>query len=303
MNAYRFCIPLSRPLTLKGAAYAKREGVLIERDGKWAEASPLPGFSRDSIDDVIAALRGQQATSPSLQFALSALEEPAMKDAAVPWNYLLVGDRDQVMAGLDRCVASGVTTVKLKVGRDDLACDIELVKVVCERLPSHVRLRLDANQAWAIEQAERFIESLSGFNFEYIEEPLQNPHQLEDLFSKTGVPYALDETLTDNDQIDAWPNAAALICKPTILGGRTVVEKLAATGKPITFTAAFESGVGVARIVQLAAEFSPNNAAGLDTLDWLKDDLLLTSPEKRDGIMTFLGEPKVDPSKLESIAL
>jgi O-succinylbenzoate synthase len=144
---------------------------------------------------------------------------------------------------------------------------------------------------------------LSGFNFEYIEEPLQNPHQLEDLFSKTGVRYALDETLTDNDQIDAWPNAAALICKPTILGGRAVVEKLAATGKPITFTAAFESGVGVARIVQLAAEFSPNNAAGLDTLDWLKDDLLLTSPEKRDGIMTVLGEPTVDPSKLESIAL
>jgi O-succinylbenzoate synthase len=303
MNAYRFCIPLSRPLTLKGTAYGKREGVLIEHNGKWAEASPLPGFSPDSIDDVIAALRGQQAPSPSLQFALAALEEPAMKDAAVPWNHLLVGDRDQVMAGVDRCVASGVTAVKLKVGRDDLACDIELVKAVRERLPSHVRLRLDANQAWAIEQAKRFIESLSGFNFEYIEEPLQNPHQLEDLFSKTGVRYALDETLTDNDQIDAWPNAAALICKPTILGGRAVVEKLAATGKPITFTAAFESGVGVARIVQLAAEFSPDNAAGLGTLDWLKDDLLLTSPEKRDGIMTVLGEPTVDPSELESIAL
>ena len=121
MNAYRFSIPLTRPLTLKGETYTTREGVLIERDGKWAEASPLPGFSLDSIEDVIAGLRGEQARSKSLEFALSALEEPAIERIAVPWNFLLVGDRDRVMAGVDRCVESCCKAAKLKVGRGDRA--------------------------------------------------------------------------------------------------------------------------------------------------------------------------------------
>ena len=181
--------------------------------------------------------------------------------------------------------------------------EIELVRAVRERLPSEVQLRLDANQAWTLDEAALFIESLQGIDLEYIEEPLRDPQQLEELFSRTGVRYALDETLTHNELIDAWPNAAALICKPTILGGRVAVERLAATGKPITFTAAFESGVGIARIVQLAAEFSPDRAAGLDTIDWLEDDLLMHSPSKQDGIFSVVGEPVAERSKLEPIEL
>lgn len=303
MNAYRFCIPLKEPLLLKGKMYSERKGVLIERQGKWVEASPLPGFSKESIDDVIAAMRGQQVPPPSLQFALSVLEERAIERAAVPWNYLLVGDHDRVMTGVERCLEARCQAAKLKVGRGDLQTEIELVRAVRDRLPGEVRLRLDANQAWTMDEATRFIEALEDVDLDYVEEPLKDSRQLEDLFSRTGIRYALDETLTHDVQIDAWPNAAALICKPTILGGRAAVERLSVTGKPITFTAAFETGVGIARIVQLAAEFSPNSAAGLDTLDWLEDDLLLTTPEKRAGMMIFLGEPVVDSSKLEPIEL
>ena len=207
------------------------------------------------------------------------------------------------MAGVDKCVLARCSAVKLKVGRDDLPMEIELVKAVRERLPSDVQLRLDANQAWTLDEATTFVDSLRGMDVEYIEEPLQNPQQLEQLFSQTGVRYALDETLSQHDEIDSWPNAAALICKPTILGGRAAVERLSATGKPITFTAAFESGVGIARIVQLAAEFSPNLAAGLDTIDWLEDDLLLQSPSKQDGMFSIVDEPVGDLTKLERIQL
>ena len=307
MKAYRFCIPLSRPLKLKRETYSKREGVLIERDGKWAEASPLPGFSLDSIDDVIGALRGQQVNPKSLEFALSALSEPAITQVSVPWNFLLLGDRQQVMAGVDRCLESGCSAAKLKVGRGDLQTEVELVKAVRGQLPSDVRLRLDANQAWTIDEATSFIDSLRGIDLEYIEEPLQNPQELEQLFSQTGVRYALDESLSQHADMDAWleacPNAVALICKPTILGGRADVQRLVATGKPITFTAAFESGVGLARIVQLAAEFAPDCAAGLDTIDWLDHDLLLQSPSKQNGVFTVMGEPVVDRNQLEPITL
>jgi len=282
---------------------AEREGVLLERDGHWSEASPLPGFSVETIDDVIAALQGRQEAPASLKFALSAIDDSFGAPVEVPWNYLLLGNRDRVLSGVEKCVADECRAAKLKVGRGDLQSEIKLVKEVRDRLPETVQLRLDANQAWTMDEAMTFAESIAGVDIEYIEEPLQDVDLLEDLHSRTGFKYALDETLLRAEAIDAWPNAAALICKPTILGGREAVERLAATGKPIVFSAAFESGVGIARIVQLAAEFSPEIPAGLDTLDWLADDLLQTSPEKRNGKFTIKELPRVEASLLERIEL
>jgi len=303
MNAYRFQIPLVRPLKLKGQTYTEREGVLLERDGQWSEASPLPGFSAETIDDVIAALQGSQEAPASLKFALSVLDDPISVPVEVPWNFLLLGTRDQVLAGVEKCRDAGCRAAKLKVGGRELNAAISLVREVRERLPDSMQLRLDANQAWTLEEATSFCNAMKDIELEYIEEPLQDSSRLEELYDRTGVKYALDETLVREEDLSPWPNVAALICKPTFLGGRESVERLAATGKPIVFSAAFESGVGIARIVQLAAEYSPEIPAGLDTLDWLTDDLLQVSPEKRNGHFAILESPRVDAMKLERIEL
>ena len=307
MRAFRFRVPLVRPLTLKGSPCTVREGVLLERDGKWAEASPLPGFSVESIDDVVAALRGERPVPASLSFALSALDESELKTAEVPCNVLLLGVRENVLYAASRCCELGYRAVKLKVGRQSIQDDIELVKDVADRLSDNIRLRLDANQAWTLTEAEQFIEGIAGVELEYIEEPLQDPQQLESFYAQTGVPYAIDESLLqldgDLNTNDQWPNAVALVCKPTILGGRDRVERLAANGKPIVFSAAFESGVGIARIVQLAAEFSPAIAAGLDTLSWFGGDFLVAFPKKQNGMFRVEGEPVVDENRLERIEL
>lgn len=303
MKAYRFGIPLTRPLLLRGQSHSVREGILVERGGRWAEASPLPGFSGETIEDVIAALRGEREAPASLRFALAGLEHPIIDSLAVPFNVLLSGNRESVLAKVDRCAQSACRAAKLKVGRGGLDSDIRLVKEVRERLPASVLLRLDANRAWTFGQAATFQAAVSGVELEYIEEPLQDASQLEELYSCSGVRYALDETLLVEHDLTSWPSATALVCKPTILGGRDAVERLATTGKPIVFSAAFESGVGISRIVQFATEFSPDVAAGLDTLDWLEDDLLLASPQKQNGVFTLSGEPQVDPDCLEAIAL
>ena len=306
MNAFRFKIPFTKPIALKGREYANREGILLEQDGQWAEASPLPGFSSETIEEVIAALRGEQAVPASLQFALQSLEEPITEPIKVPWNGLLLGDREQVLANVETCVQSGCRAAKLKVGRQDLEVEIGRVKEVRKRLPAQVRLRLDANQAWSLDEAVMFFQATNGLDLEYVEEPLQDARLLEELFSQTGAKYALDETLlgaklSDESCLDPWPNAAALICKPTILGGRKSVEGLAGSGKPIVFSSAFESGIGVVRIAQLAAEFSPQLAAGLDTLDWLSEDLLLDSPQKQNEMFVVSPIMNVDMSRLEAI--
>lgn len=303
INAYRFQIPLSRPLKLKGTTYQKREGILLERDGQWSEASPLPGFSIETLDDVIAAMRSEEPMPPSLQFALAGLETPLEVPVQIPFNHLLLGSQQDVLLGVETCLNVGSRAVKLKVGQNSLASDIELVRKVSELLPREVALRLDANRAWNMDEALRFADQISGIDFEYIEEPLKDPQQLEELYSQTHIRYALDETLLHETNFDPWPNACAFICKPTFLGGRAAIERLSDFGKPLVFSAVFESGIGVARIAQLAHRYSPEIPAGLDTLDWLSTDLLKTSPTKREGIFSFGKRPEIDVVDLERIAL
>jgi len=247
MNTFRFRIPFKKPIVLKGQEHAVREGVLLEQGGQWAEASPLPGFSSENIDDVVAAVRGEQPAPPALQFALQSLKAPINEPIKVPWNGLLLGNRKQVLAATDNFVQSHCRTAKLKVGRNELQADITLVKEVRKRLPDHVRLRLDANQAWLFEDAVTFFQGIEGVDLEYVEEPLQDPQLLETLFSKTGAKYA------------------------------------------------------VVRVAQLAAQYSPELAAGLDTLDWLSEDLLVDSPQKRGEMFVVASAPTVDANRLEAI--
>ena len=81
------------------------------------------------------------------------------------------------------------------------------------------------------------------------------------------------------------------------------MEKLALSGKPIVFSAAFESGVGIMRIMQLAAEFSPRVPAGLDTLAWLANDVLKEPLQKEDGLLTTPRQIDVNAIELEEVLL
>ena len=94
-------------------------------------------------------------------------------------------------------------------------------------------------------------------------------------FVATGLPYALDETLATLETLEMFPNVAALVAKPTILGGVGRIRQLASHNKPIVFSACFESGIGIARIAQLAAEYAPKRVAGLDTYSYLSEDVLI----------------------------
>ena len=302
VKAYRFRIPLKQRIGLKGRTYEEREGVLLEREGQWSEASPLPGFSHETIDEVVDALRGKNTPPPALEFALSALDTSFSAPLETPINSLLLGNRDEVLAQANACHDDNPQAVKMKVGQRSTAEDAEIVRQVCECLPEAVSVRLDANQTWEFEAAVDFARRTSDLKLEYIEEPLREPERLEELCNQTAIKYALDETLAREQSLDKWPSATALICKPTLLGGRAAVERLAATGKPIVFSAAFESGIGIARVAQLAREFSPATPAGLDTLAWLSADLLCQPPIKHQGILSFPSAPIVDSAALEEFA-
>jgi O-succinylbenzoate synthase len=75
---YRYELPLTEPLALKGTVLRHREGLLLKLTGEggavgWGEASPLPGFSRDGLDeaaeqlrDLATSLMGRELTADAL---------------------------------------------------------------------------------------------------------------------------------------------------------------------------------------------------------------------------------------------
>lgn len=68
--------------------------------------------------------------------------------------------------------AAGHPAVKIKVGRPDLAEDVERVAAVREAVGPGTILMIDANQRWDLHRARRAIAALEPYGLHWIEEPL-----------------------------------------------------------------------------------------------------------------------------------
>ena len=289
---------------MKGVSFQTREGLLIQDNGTWAEAAPLFGFSREDLGSVIEGLRDRSPErSPSLQFALESLKRP-LSGCRVPVNALLLGSSSDVVTAARQLAMSACQAVKLKVGRESNSDkDAEIVRQVRAILRPNQKLRLDANRAWDFSAAQRFLDLVTGCDIEYIEEPLRDPSQLETLSVNTNVPYALDETLATPCDLNRFPSAAALIVKPTIIGGIDRVKQLSKLGKPLVFSGAFESGVGIARIADLGARYAAETPLGLDTYTWLAEDVLTDRLALEQWQLSVPQELSIRTSQLEEIQL
>jgi o-succinylbenzoate synthase len=305
----------------------------------YGECAPLPAFSFENVEWAHAAafvvtefLRKEgfdydeslygpcpwQRAFPSVRFALETaflqlraaqrgkslvdmLGVPARDTVSI--NGLLVGSREEVLEQAKHYANLGYRAVKLKVGRDALHEDIDLVRAVRDVVGPAATLRLDANQAWMFEDAVRFAKAVADCAIEYIEEPLRDAAYLAQLFDETGTPYAIDETLTQVGwlRILQWlregvlarqpgsgaPNqlaatvrdAAAWVIKPTLAGlpPLGLFRDLAqgAVTATLVVSGSFESGLGAAALATLAACLNRSDVpAGLDTYNWLARDVI-----------------------------
>ncbi|PLR76574.1 dipeptide epimerase [Bacillus sp. V3-13] len=72
-------------------------------------------------------------------------------------------------------VQQGFTTLKIKVGKDEPAQDLERVQEVRKRVGKDIKIRLDANQGWNTKDAISIIRKMedSGLDIELIEQPVK----------------------------------------------------------------------------------------------------------------------------------
>ncbi len=270
---FRYRLPLARPLPLAGGAVRERTGLLVRVQADsgawgWGDAAPLPGFSRESVDDAAAEFTAlarrlggagfepgggdleswlgrepPEAASPSVRFGLeTALASLSRRmrtgtdgelpgfDGAVPVNGLLMGSREEVLRQAARLGDAGCRAVKLKVGSRGAAEDAELTRAVRAAVGQGVSLRLDANRSWSLEQAVAFGKAAGDAGVEYLEEPLRDPARLGEFFDATGIPVGLDESLLElgPDDLEGRQEVGAVVLKPTLLGGAARAREWAA---------------------------------------------------------------------------
>lgn len=201
-------------------------------------------------------------------------------------------------------------STKIKIGHRDVDEDIKTVMNIGSSC-----IRLDANRAWSFETAVIFALKLKTVlkdrEVEFIEEPLaKNVSKdgawtledqilcLERLYDKTGLKYALDESVADalslvnfttyytefKNLLMKTRGCAAIVLKPSLIGLERSVHlaKLAHDlGIGAVFTSTFDSGVGLSFIGFVAGladschkEISELYPHGLSTFSKLKGDTL-----------------------------
>ncbi len=284
----------------------------------WGDVAPLPGFSVETLDDARQQLEGDgdlhaqigdllrddltpqtllEASSTfkahsSVTFGLeTALLNLLAEVSGKAWhhalgrkplgsvrvNALLQGE--ELATELEALLDQGFKSIKIKVGKQSPEADAERIREGVELVAGKAVLRLDANRAWTLEQALKFSDELGELEIDYIEEPVNNPHDLAAFSSGSELPLALDESLTDDAfDPDSVP-AAAWVIKPTLQGGISGALKLSEAARALdaipVISAAFESGLGLRALAQLSAVLVDEGVAvGLDTGKWLGADVL-----------------------------
>ncbi len=209
---------------------------------------------------------------------LRRLLEPGASDV-VHVAGLLNGNLGEIRKKASFLLNEGYRAVKLKVGRYALADDIRTTLWLREHLGETVSLRLDGNRAWSFDTALEYAREVTKCFIEFIEEPLADPSRLDEFTAVFGTRIALDESLIELpvEALQAKSHLAAVILKPTVLGLERSVRfgrRAQALGVIPVLSSSFESGLGLSALAELAAVVQPEGVpAGLDTYEWLDDDV------------------------------
>ena len=284
-----FCVMREslHPYTLPMAGGGRREGVLVryvDENGEvgWGDAAPLPGWSPESLEDV-TAMRDVSSLHCGREAALASIQGFAnwpRHHLRVPVNAMLDGDRAAMVERARGAVAEGCGCFKIKTRGHSIDALRDILDAILDAAGRDVQLRLDPNRSWGFGEALEITNSLRGYPIQYIEEPLHDSGRLVEFIGASCLPVALDETLREisPDELEKYRGVAALVLKPTLMGGFERASDFAHAGAVhgmlSVVSACFESGVGIYSLGRFAASLETCAAAGLDTYSRLEKDVL-----------------------------
>lgn len=270
------------PMRTRFRGIIERTGVLVEGPVGWGEFSPFPDYGPE-----VAA----RWLPCALEAATSGWPEPARD--SIPVNVTVPAVSPERAHAI--VAASSCTTAKVKVAEGDDEARIEAVR---DALGPRGKLRIDANGAWTVDQAERAIKALGRFGLEYVEQPVATLEQMAELRRRVDVLLAADEsvrTADDPARVAGLEAADIVVLKVQPLGGvRRALRVAEAAGLPCVVSSALETSVGIAAGVALAAALPElPYACGLATVELLEGDVV-AEPLLPTGGRITVRRPGVD---------
>ena len=217
--------------------------------------------------------------------------------ATVPVNAVIGARATEAAIATARDIKrGGFRCIKLKVGwGGSIREEIERVAAVRDSIGPAIHLRLDANEAWNLEEAIAILSQCVPYDIQYVEQPLK-AHDLAGMHAlrqAVPIPIAVDEALQslESAQLVLDKEAAdVLVIKPQLVGGlrvgQQIIQTAAERGVRSVITSTLETGIGVVAALHLAAA-SPavTLECGLATLHLLADDFLIDDLPVRDGFL------------------
>jgi o-succinylbenzoate synthase len=237
-----------------------------------------------AVDLALWDLAGKRQSRPVCELLC---ETPAR--AVVVNATITAGDRAGAASQAAAAALAGFRCVKLKVGIGD---DAGRVAAVRAAIGPDVMLRLDANGAWSVEEAERMLEALAPAGLELVEEPVGGLQGIRLLRERVPVRIAIDESASEPGAL-AGGAADAVCLKIGRCGGITGLLAAAAlvraSGAEVYIASTFDGPLGIAAGLHAAAALAPLPPCGLATLDLFEsvDDPF----EFRDGAITVPSGP------------
>lgn len=285
------------PLRTRFRGVDVREALLFQGPEGWAEFSPFAEYDDAEASTWLAA---------AVDFAWR--PQPASVRDAVPVNATVpavpASDAAAVLSRFPGC-----RTAKVKVAEPGqvLADDVARVRAVREALGPEGRVRVDANGAWNVDEAERAVHALAEFDLEYAEQPCADVAELAELRRRVkymGIPIAADESVRKASDPLAVARAGAadlLVVKAQPLGGvARALSIVTEAGLPAVVSSALDTAVGLGQGAALAAALPDlEYDCGLGTAALFVDDVADRLPV--DGALP-VGRVTPDAAALERLA-
>lgn len=235
-------------------------------------------------------------------------------------------ETDRALDEAKRVVDSGVTTIKLKVGRDAVR-DIDIVQQMRRGLGDSINIRVDANQGYKTwKAAVQTIDAMKDANVWFVEQPVQGLEAMARVAQNTLVPIMADESAWDLHDVrriidhQAAEMLSVYYTKPGgLLGAKKVTALAEAGGLQCDVNGSGETGIGNAANIHLAASdiaidlpcTLPINSRAedkvvVDANRFYLDDIIKRSTVFEDGCIVVPDEPgfgvELDEEKLQKYA-
>lgn len=153
----------------------------------------IASFAISALDIALWDLEGRRTGEPLWKMAGGAAQKCRAYFGGIDLNFSL----DKLLDNVQGYLGQGARAVKIKVGRPDLAQDIERVAAVRDLIGPDRQFMVDANYALSVEQAIEAAKAFSPFDLLWFEEPtIPDDYQgFARIAEVTGMPLAMGENL------------------------------------------------------------------------------------------------------------